>query len=139
MRALGVDPGEKRIGLAVSDENMRLARPLSILKRTSHKIDAARILAISAKQEAGLIVIGQSVDEEGQPTWMGRMSGRLAEAISTQSGIRVILWDEAMSTSDAKANRILKGASRTKRREPIDAEAAAVMLQSYLDTHRDQA
>ena len=134
MRILGVDPGEKRIGLAVSDPSETLARPLQVLHRQSYTLDSTRILEIAAQQEAGMIIIGQSLDDEGQPTPVGRQSARLADIIQSQSPLPVILWDESMSTHDAIQSRIEMGVRRSHRKGHLDDAAAAVILQSYLDS-----
>jgi putative Holliday junction resolvase len=135
MRILGVDPGEKRIGLAVSDPGQMLAKPLEVLLRQSYTVDAGRILEIAHEQDAELIIIGQSLDDEGKPTPAGRMSARLAEAIQSEKHLQVILWDEAMSTHDAVQARREMGVKRNQRKGHLDAAAAAVILQSYLDAH----
>lgn len=134
MRVLGVDHGQKRIGLAVSDETGTLARPLSIVRHTGREEDAERVGQVALEQRVELIVIGQSFDEEGRPNAAGRSAGRFAEALRARSGIRVVLWDESMSTQDARAARIASGARKKARTRDIDAQAAAIILQSYLDT-----
>jgi len=138
MRILSIDPGEKRIGLAISDSDGKFARPLQVIARVSYKIDAALIAQIATEQGAELILIGQSVDDEGQPAYIGRQSARLAEAIANQSTVPTILWDEAFSTQDARQIKVDLGVRRSRRRGHIDADAAAVILQSYLDAHQNK-
>ncbi len=75
MRILAVDPGEKRIGLAISDPTETIATPLSVIAHVARKLDAAAILQAARDNDAGLIVIGQSVDDDGQPTLAGRRCG----------------------------------------------------------------
>ena len=135
MRALGVDPGKKRLGLAVSDPTGILARPLGVIKHTSRPIDAATIAQIAADEDVGIIVLGQALDIEGKPTVEGRSAARLAAAIRTQTSIPVILWDETGSTQAARQTQIEMGVSRAKRRGHLDEIAAAIILQSYLDAH----
>ncbi len=136
MRVLGVDHGEKRIGLSISDATGTIARPLSIIEHVSRAVDAAQVAAAAAEQEAALIVIGQSLDEGGRPNLAGRRAGRFAEALETQTTLRIVLWDESMSTADAREFRRAAGASRKDRRGHLDDAAAAVLLQSYLDAQR---
>ncbi len=133
MRVLGVDHGEKRIGLAISDETGTVARPLSVLGHVGRAIDAAQVATVAAEQHAELIVIGQSFDEEGRANQAGRSAGRFAEALKTQTSLPIVLWDESMSTADAKAYRLEMGSSRKRWAGHLDDAAAAVMLQSYLD------
>jgi len=133
MRVLAVDHGERRIGLAISDPTGTLARPLIVLAHSSRATDAARVCEAAAQEGAGLIVIGQSFDEEGRPNAAGRRAQRFAEALKSQTAIPIVLWDESMSTQDARAARLAAGAGRKRRGTAADAEAAAVILRSYLE------
>lgn len=136
MKILAVDHGEKRIGLAVSDPTGTLARPLQVVKHVSRLMDTAQVANIASENEASLIVIGQSFDEEGHPNLAGRRAAKFAEALREQTQIPVLLWDEAFSTQDARAIRIEMGASRTKRAGHQDALAAVMILQSYIESHK---
>ena len=134
MQILAVDPGQKNIGLAISDELGISARPLTIIKHIKREIDAAQVAAIAAENDAKLIIIGQSLDEEGKPTFEGRRSARFAKALRAQTDLPVELWDEAYSTQDARQSYIDMGISRKKRRGHLDDVAAAVILRSYLES-----
>jgi len=136
MRILAVDHGEKRIGLALSDPTATLARPLKVIKHTSRLIDAALVAELAAQNEAGLIVVGQSYDEDGNPNPAGRRAGRFAEELRTQTQIPIEIWDESHSTQIARAARIELGVSRKKRAGHQDEFAAVVILQSYLEFRR---
>ena len=103
MRVLAVDHGARRIGLAISDPTGTLARPLTVFLHTSRPVDAARVNDAALEHGAGLIVVGQSLDEDGRPNAAGRRARRFAEALQSQTAIAVLLWDESMSTQDAKA------------------------------------
>jgi len=133
MRILAVDPGTKRLGIAISDPTGAIASPLAILPHVSRTADAAAIMELAAANEAGLIIVGQSLDDEGRPTFEGRRAARLAAALCDQASIPVILWDESLTTQDAHKARIALGVSRKKRSRHLDDLAAAVLLQSYLD------
>ncbi len=135
MRVLAVDPGEKRIGLALSDPTGVIANPLTVLKHVSRPLDAAAIAQLAAENQAGLIVVGQALDDEGDPTPQGRSAARLAEAIRLQTDLPVALWDESDSTQAARQARLAMGANRRKRGGHLDDLAATVILQSYLDAH----
>ncbi len=133
-RVLGVDPGEKRIGVALSDPTATLASRLAVIQHTSRAADAAAVARLAAENEAALIVIGQPLDENGlAESPEARRSARFAEAVRALTDIAVALWDESMSTSDAQSIRRAMGVSRRKRQGHLDDLAAAVMLQSYLD------
>lgn len=136
MRVLAIDPGEKRIGIAISDPTGTIASPVMVIKHNSRQVDAAAIVKLALENEVGTIIVGQSLDEEGLPTPEGRRSERLAEAIQSQTSLPVILWDESGSTQEARAARIAMGVSRRKRRGHQDDLAAAIILQSYLDTQK---
>ena len=135
MRILAVDHGEKRIGLAVSDLTGTIANPLTVIQHVSRTVDAAQVATIAAENEAGLIVIGQSFDEDGQPNLAGRRAARFADALRGQTNLPVELWDESFSTQKARAARIEMGLSRKKRGGHLDEIAATVILHSYLDAH----
>ncbi len=136
MRILAVDPGEKRIGLAISDPTGTLARPLAIINHVARAVDAAVIAEQAKAQGVRRIIVGQAMDEEGNPSFQGRRSTRLAEAIRLQTDIPVELWDESTTTLHAKEFRMTMGVSKKKRKAPIDDVAAAFLLQSYLEAQR---
>ncbi|MBN2149257.1 MAG: Holliday junction resolvase RuvX [Anaerolineales bacterium] len=135
MRILAIDPGEKRLGIAISDPTGTIANPLAVLKHVARSIDAATIAGLAQEHQAGLIVVGQALDEEGQLTLQARRAKRLAEAIRLQCDIPVVLWDESGSTQAARQARLLMGARRSKRQGHLDDLAATYILQTYLDTH----
>ena len=135
MRILAVDPGSKRIGLALSDPTGTLARPLMVMKHVARLADAAAVAELAREEGAGLILVGQSLDDEGRPTFEGRRSARFAEALKTQTDLKVELWDETLTTQDARAARIDMGVPRRKRSGHLDDLAATILLQSYLDAH----
>ena len=135
MRILAVDHGEKRIGLAISDLTGTIANPLTVIHHVSRAVDAAQVATIAAENNAGLIVIGQSFDEDGQPNLAGRRAARFAEALRVQTDLPVELWDESFSTQTARSARIRMGVSRKQRSGHLDEIAATVILQSYLDAH----
>ncbi len=133
MRILGVDHGEKRIGLAISDPTGTIAGPLRVINHVSRAVDAATVAALAAENDVELIVIGESFDEEGRANQAGRRAERFAEALKMQITLPILLWDESMSTADAREFRLEMGSSRKKRAGHLDDAAAAVILQSYLD------
>jgi putative Holliday junction resolvase len=138
VRILAVDPGEKRLGIAISDPSGTIANPLTVLRHVSRPLDAAAIAQLAVENQAGLIVIGQSLDEDGLPTPEGRRAGRLAEAVQGQTDLPVVLWDESGSTQEARSARLAMGASRRKRGGHLDELAATYILQTYLDALAEQ-
>jgi len=136
MRILAVDHGEKRIGLALSDPTATIASPLTVIKHVSRLLDAAQVANLAFENEAGLIVIGQSFDEEGNPNLAGRRAAKFAEALKEQTDIPIELFDESFSTQDARATRIEMGVSRKKRAGHMDELAAVMILRSYIEERR---
>ncbi len=135
MRILGIDHGEKRLGLAISDETGTLARPLLVIPHVSRVVDAAQVAERAAANDVKCIVIGQSFDEDGNPNAAGRSAARFAEALRQQTNIPIEMWDESLTTQDARSIRRETGHSRKQRSGHLDNVAAAVLLQDYLDNH----
>ena len=134
MRILAVDHGEKRIGLALSDPTMTIASPLQVIKHTTRLMDAAQVANIASENDVGLIIIGQSFDEEGNPNLAGRRAANFAEVLKEQTNIPIELVDESFSTKDAQRTVIEMGVSRKKRKGHHDALAAVMILRSYIET-----
>ena len=137
MRILAIDPGEKHLGVALSDPSGTIASPLTVLTHVRRAIDAAVIAQLAEEHRAGLIVVGQALDDEGEPTLQSRRAARLAEAIREQSSLPVVMWDESGSTQAARLARVAMGVSRRQRRGHLDDLAATVILQSYLDANQE--
>ncbi len=136
MRVIGVDPGEKRIGMAISDDTGMIANPFGIIHHTSLEGDAQAILKVVSDASAEMIVIGQSLDDDGYATPSGRRANRLAEEICNLSKIPVTMIDEYGSTNEAQEAAVEMGLSRKNRKGHRDAIAAVVILQRYLDQIR---
>jgi putative holliday junction resolvase len=135
MRILAVDPGEKRIGIALSDETATLASPLVVIIHVARAIDAALIVQLAQDHGAGLIVVGEALNDENEPTPSARSARKLADAIRTQTNLTVVMWDESGSTQNARETRIAMGVSRKRRTGHQDDLAAAYILQDYLDAN----
>ncbi len=103
---LGIDLGEKRIGLAIGSLESRLARPLQVINHKSRKSDIETIMRIIKQETISSIVIGISYQEDGQPNSMGRHALSFGSDLHTESGLPVEYWDEALSTRDARAQAI---------------------------------
>ena len=134
MRILAVDHGQKRIGLALSDETGTLARPLAVLKHVGRVVDAASVAERAVAHDAAQIIVGVSYNEEGELNPAGKSAERFAEALRLQTDLPVLLWDESMTTQDARLARLTMGVSRKNRSGHLDDVAAAVLLQNYLDS-----
>jgi putative Holliday junction resolvase len=139
MRILAVDPGEKHIGVAISDEGAMLARPLTTLKHTARAKDAALIVALAAEHAAGRILVGYPLNSDGQPGPQARHAEKVAEAIRALTELPVELVDESFSSLEAAEALRAAGKNRRSRNEQIHAAAAAAILQGYLDGHSREA
>ncbi len=133
-KILAVDPGEKNIGLAISDETATLARPLQVIRHVSKTLDAASIATIAYENKAIKIVVGTVFGAENEEIPQTRHARSLAAAVETQTTLPVILWDEYGTTSVAKAVLVELGVNRQKRSGHQDGLAAAMILQSYLNS-----
>jgi putative Holliday junction resolvase len=132
-RILAVDPGEKHIGLALSDPTLTLASPLVVLKHISLLMDAAQIARLAEENAVQTILVGEALGADGEETAASRHSRKLAESIQSQTPLPVLLWDESGSTQTARQARIEMGVKRAKRSGHMDDLAAVVILQTYLD------
>jgi len=124
-RVLSVDPGESRLGLAVSDPSRTIARPLKVLHHVSRVSDAQRIVETAGFEGVDTIVVGVAYDSRGEIGPQARRAHRLVAAIRQAGFPRVETWDESGSTEEAL--QLHAGDEMT------DARAAAVILQGYLD------
>src|SRR5205085_1719488 len=134
MRALGLDIGKRRIGVAVSDPLGLVARAVETVQSVSLNVDIAKITEIARGLEAELIVIGDPLHMSGDAGAMSNRAHKFGEALQAASGLPVAYCDERLTTVEAQ--RILQeaGVPPRKARQQIDAVAAAVILQSHLNT-----
>lgn len=135
MRLLAVDPGEKHIGVAVSDPSGIIARPLITLTHESRTKDAERLTALAHEHEVEGIVLGMALNANGDVGPQARRAERLAEALRALTNLPVIPHDESYSSTAAQTLMLASGKKRRERREQIHAVAAAALLQSYLDAN----
>jgi putative Holliday junction resolvase len=134
MRVLALDVGERRIGVAVSDPTQTLARSLTVLQRVSDERVVQCLAALIREQGVERIVMGYPLGLDGDVGPQAKRTGRLAQTLAAKLGVEVQLWDESYSTVEAErilGERRIRGA---RRRQKVDATAAAVILQNYLDT-----
>jgi putative holliday junction resolvase len=132
-RLLGLDPGAKRIGVALSDVGRRIASPYTVLTRAKLKQNAAEIAAIIATERVGGLVIGLPLDDEQKIGPRAQAARDWAHALAAATGLPVAMQDESLTTSDAHERMIEAGISRERRAELVDKLAAAGILQAALD------
>jgi putative Holliday junction resolvase len=137
-RVLGVDWGEVRIGLALSDETQLLASPLETLtRRTGRRFPMLRFLALVGEHRPVGIVMGLPLTGEGLEEVSAMAARELGVLIGQRTNLPVEYWDERMSTARALAAIREVGGSTRGRREDVDALAASVLLQHWLDSRRN--
>ena len=126
------------MGVAISDPTGTLARPLQALVRGSRDEDFAAIAGLVAEHDVGLVVIGRPLSLDGTEGPQARRVARYADALAANLAVRVVLWDERYTTVEAheilRQRRGTGGRSRARDAGQVDAIAAAVILQSYLDS-----
>ena len=136
-RLIGIDPGAKTIGLALTDVGLTLASPFGALKRGKLKGNAAEILALARKENAGGLVVGLPLSMDGTTGPAAQAARDWALALAEISGLPTSMFDERLSS--AAANRFLieeADLSHKKRAEAVDRFAASWMLQAALDASR---
>lgn len=129
-RLLGVDFGEKRIGIAVSDGS--LAVPLIIVEHEGREADLARIAALAVEQNASSVVVGLPLLSSGDEGEQARRCRRFGDALARRVDMPVVYHDETLSSVTA-AESALVGAGRARRKTRVDDLAAVNILQSYID------
>ncbi len=136
-RLIGLDPGSKTIGVALSDVTLMLASPYGSLKRGKLKANALEIALVARKEGAGGLVVGLPLSMDGTAGPAAQAARDWTLALSEATGLPAALWDERMSS--AAVNRFLIGEAdltRKRRAEAVDRAAAAWMLQGALDASR---
>jgi len=133
MRILGIDYGEKRIGLALSDELEMTARGLSVIERRSKEKDLEAIAAAVSEHGVGAIVVGYPLRLDGSAGIQCGKVDRFMAAIRGVVPVPVIAWDETLSTKEAEGLLHEAGVKRKKKRGMVDRIAAAFILQDYLN------
>ena len=136
-RLLALDWGEVRIGLALSDETQTLASPLeTLIRRAGKRFPMPRFLELVGQHRPSGVLVGLPLTAEGTEAENAAAARELARSVAERTGLPVALWDERMSTARALAAIREQGGSTRGRREDVDALAAAVLLQHYLDARR---
>lgn len=132
---LGVDPGERRVGLAVADEETRFARPLEVIDRTAED-PVARIAELAGEHAVTLVVVGRPVSLSGEAGRAVDAAAPFVAALRDALPVEVVEHDERLTTVIAERSLRAGGANAAVRKRLRDAVAAQVMLQGYLDVHR---
>lgn len=134
MRILGLDHGTKRVGVAVSDEMHLIAQPLEYIAPEPFADFLARLNEILREKEIGLIVIGMPRNMDGSYGPAALKVQEFAAVLKDAVAVPLKLWDERLTTTQAQKFLIQGGVRRDQRKEKVDQTAAAILLQSYLDS-----
>lgn len=132
-RILALDPGTKRVGVGVSDESQTLARPVSIIARTSWKKLLSEIKVLLSEFDAVALIIGLPYNFDGTESEMTAEARRIALNSSRSLPIPIFLQDERATSWEARGRLWNAGKSTSKHKERLDAEAAAIILEDFLD------
>ncbi|HET8580516.1 MAG TPA: Holliday junction resolvase RuvX [Nitrospiraceae bacterium] len=133
-RILALDPGSKRIGVALSDELGWIAQPLETYERQSVDRDVAHIHQLVRQHDVGKVVMGLPLQLDGRMGAQAEGVQRLIETLQRTLNVPVIAWDERLTTKAAEQMLIEADVSRKKRKGAVDRVAAALLLQSYLES-----
>ena len=134
-RVLGLDLGDARIGVAISDDERRLAVPLGTV-RTGAPADLKAIAALAEDHGVTAVVVGHPLLLSGEPGDRAHHAERFADALRASISVPVLLQDERLSTREADRALREAGASGRDRRRVVDRSAATVILQAWLDAER---
>ena len=134
MRILAIDHGSKRIGIAVSDELKMIAQPLEYILAEPSADSLARLQELLSEKEVELILVGMPRNMDGTYGPAAQKVQEFVAALKVAVTVPIKLWDERLTS--AQANRVLiqGNVRRDKRKEKVDKMAAAILLQSYLDS-----
>jgi len=135
-RVLGLDLGDARIGVAISDGGRRMAVPLGTV-RTGAPQDVKAVADLVAENDVTLVVVGHPLQLSGEAGERAHLAERFAEALRSLLRVEVRLQDERLSTVEADRALREAGASGRERRRTVDRSAATVILQAWLDAEPD--
>lgn len=136
MRIMGLDVGDKTIGVSVSDLMMLTAQPVKTIKRVGKKKDIEELKNIIKEKEVTKIVSGLPKNMNGTLGPQGEKVIKFCELLEQETNIKVEYWDERLSTVAAERSLIEGDISRSKRKKVVDMLAAVIILQGYLDRQR---
>jgi putative Holliday junction resolvase len=135
-RVMGIDFGERRVGLALSDLTGTLAGGLATLEVTGIRDAAEKAAAAAAEHNAALIVVGYPLNMNGTAGASAEKAAKFAERLRGLTGVTVVLSDERLTTSLAHVYLNASNVNKRKKRGVVDMAAAQIILQNYLDSKR---
>jgi putative Holliday junction resolvase len=139
MRWLGIDFGERRIGVAISDPEGRLAVPLTTLERTSDRAAVGELAALARREEVGALAVGEPRNLDGSRGEAAERARGFAAKLARATGLPLELVDEALTSVEAAERLAAAGIAARRRAGKLDAVAAQIVLQEALDRVRPAA
>lgn len=130
---LGIDLGKKRIGIAVSDINQKIASPLRVIENMKFKETLNILKEILTERDVCAIIVGDPINMDGSIGPKSQSSRSFIKNLSKDLDIPILLWDERLSTVSAERSLLEADISRKKRQQVIDKIAASIILQNFLD------
>ena len=138
MKLLGLDVGDRRVGVACGDTNVCIATPLDVVVRANFDTDVRALAVFVRKYEVEKLIIGLPRNMDGTEGDQAKSVADYAAKLANALNLPVQLWDERLSTVEATRRRNETGACGKKSRRSLDAVAAAVILQDYMDAQSHQ-
>lgn len=138
MKIMGVDFGDARTGIAVSDQSGFLASPVCVVKETEFDEVVKKVAVYAAQYAVGRVVVGYPKNMNGTIGERAEKSERFSKELEKAAGVPVTLWDERCTTMSAAVYMNATDTRGRKRKNTIDAAAATIILQDYLDFSRNR-
>lgn len=137
-RYLGIDFGQKRVGVAISDEEHIISFPLGVVPNSGPRPVVAEISRLVKERAVSRIIVGLPLNLDGSRGAAAQGVEKFAGQLKEQLNVPVELWDERLTSKAAERAMIAGGLSRARRKQSIDQATAQIILQSYLDAHGNQ-
>lgn len=134
MRYLGLDVGNKRVGVAVGNSDARIASPLAVIERGALEHDAAQLLDLAREYEVEMVIVGLPRHADDSQSEQEALTRAYVQQLQSSTGLRFRFQDERYSTFAALDSQRARGVNEKRGRATIDAAAAAVILQDFFDS-----
>tara|TARA_B110000263_G_scaffold203556_1_gene183570 strand:+ start:495 stop:914 length:420 start_codon:yes stop_codon:yes gene_type:complete len=137
MKIIALDIGEKRTGVAISNNISTMCTPLKYIKSENLEFFISELSVVIEKNEVNKIIIGLPKLLSGKEGLRAKFSRYISKKVKQRFvNLEIILWDERLTTKEAKKNLILSGIRKAKIKEKIDSESAVLILENYMNTQR---
>lgn len=137
VRYLGLDVGNKRVGVAVGNSELRLATPLAVIERSTLDHDVAQLIDLAVEYEVEMVIVGLPRNANGTASEQEALTRGYVQQLQSSTGMPFRFQDERYSTATAMQQQHARGVTEKRGRATIDASAAAVILQDFFDSLQD--